>query len=78
MVDEDHVCALFLGTALFFLCISIVNPFVFVVVVHAVDRRHAQFDWRTPKRLLILRTGDTANEHVVFGLSRHHIEIVTM
>ena len=54
-----------LAPELFFLCISIVNPFVFVVV-HAADPRHTKFDWRTPKSLLILQTGDTAHEHVVF------------
>ena len=49
-----------LAPELFFLRISIVNPFVFIVVVHVTDPRHSKFDC-----LLILQTG-TAHEHVVF------------
>ena len=66
IVDETHVCALFLGTRILPLVhLDRQSFFVFIVVVHAADPRHI-LRLKNAVRLLILQTGDTANQHVFF------------
>ena len=65
---------------LFFLCISIVNPFLCsssLSTPSIVATRSSTGERRSA--LLILQTGDTANEHVVFlALREHRMENVTI